>query len=195
MSAKTYLFFGNVGAGKGTQISLLKEDLRRYDNGNVVYAYPGNEFRQFVSEEGYSNILAKEILNRGNLLPLFLVATMFSHVVTRELQTPNDHLLIDGFPRSLEQVPVFESAMTFYGRKNIEIIYINISKDEAIRRLKSRGRHDDTDQGIANRFEEYERNVLPALDLLKEKGYRIHSIEGEKHIDEVYADVKKVLEI
>jgi adenylate kinase family enzyme len=194
-SPKTYLFFGNVGAGKGTQVALLKEDLKRRDNANVVYAYPGNEFRQFVSEKGYSNVLAKEILDRGNLLPLFLVATMFAHVTTRELQSSDDHLIIDGFPRSLEQVPVFESAMTFYGRKNIEIIYLNISKAEAIKRLKDRGRHDDTDEGIANRFEEYEKNVVPALNLLKEKGYKIYTIEGEKHIDEVHIDIKKVLEL
>lgn len=195
ITPKTYLFFGNVGAGKGTQVALLTALLERLGENKVVYAYPGNEFRKFVAGDGYSNNLGKEILNRGHLMPLFLVAQAFANVVVSELQSADDHLIIDGFPRSLEQVPVFESSMLFYGRKNIEIIYLNISKDEAVKRLKDRGRHDDSDEGIAQRFEEYENNVLPALNLLKEKGYKVYSIEGEKHIDEVHSDIRKALGI
>lgn len=193
--SKTYLFFGNVGAGKGTQIFLLKDLLERRDNLKVVYAYPGNEFRKFIEGKDYSNLLAKEILNRGELMPLFLVASAFSNVVTSELQSPTDHLIIDGFPRSLEQVPVFESAMKFYGRKNIEIVYIKISQDEAIKRLKSRGRHDDTDEGIAQRFSEYEKNVVPALEFLRKSDLPIHEIEGEQHIDDVHIEIRKSLDL
>jgi adenylate kinase len=195
ISPKTYLFFGNVGAGKGTQISILKAHLERLGENKVVYAYPGNEFRKFVTGTGYSNVLGKEILYRGQLMPLFLVSQAFANVVVNDLQSSEDHLILDGFPRSLEQVPVYESAMQFYGRKNIEIIYINISKEQAIARLKERGRHDDTDQGIAQRFSEYENNVLPALNLLREKGAVIHDINGEQHIDEVSSDIRKALAI
>ena len=104
-------------------------------------------------------------------------------------------MIIDGFPRSLEQVPVFESAMKFYGRKNIEVVYLDISREEAVKRLQARGRHDDTEEGIAERFNEYENNVLPALNLLKEKGYVIHHINGMQHIDDVHADIRKVLKL
>lgn len=195
ISPRTYLFFGNVGAGKGTQVALLTALLERLGENKVVYAYPGNEFRKFIAGTGYSNTLGKEILNRGQLMPLFLVAQAFANVVVNDLQSADDHLIIDGFPRSLEQVPVFESSISFYGRQNPEIIYLDISKDEAVRRLKERGRHDDSDEGIAQRFEEYEKNVIPALNLLKEKGYKVYNIAGEKHIDEVHADIRKALGI
>jgi adenylate kinase family enzyme len=42
-----------------------------------------------------------------------------------------------------------------------------------------RARHDDTEAGIKKRFEEYENNVMPALSLLKEKGYKINEVSGE----------------
>lgn len=192
MSPRTYLFFGNVGAGKGTQVELLKKILGE-GGSRVVYISPGVEFRKFILEKGYSNLLAKNILDRGNLLPVFLVADMFANVVTRELQSPEDHLIMDGFPRSLEQVPIFESAMRFYERKNIEIVYVRISKQESIKRLKLRARHDDTDEGIAHRFEEYERNVIPSLENLRGKGYKIHEINGEQTIDAVHEDIKNAL--
>lgn len=184
MQTKTYLFFGNVGAGKGTQISLLKDFLAK-DGSNVVYAYPGEYFRNLVSVDGYTNSLGKEILDKGNLMPLFLVAEAVTSPIVRDLKSQNDHIIFDGFPRSLAQVPVFESILEFYRRENPEIIYIDISKEESKKRLLARKRHDDTEDGIEMRFEEYEKNVLPALHALEEKKIKIHKINGEQTIEEV----------
>lgn len=186
--AKTYLFFGNVGAGKGTQIAYLKEFLAK-DGQEVVYAYPGEYFRSFTKEEGYSNALGKEILDRGNLLPLFLVAYATTAPIVRDLKSESDHIIFDGFPRSLEQVPVFSSIIKFYKRDNAEIVCIKISKEEAKRRLLARGRHDDTESGIDRRFEEYENNVVPALELLKSQGFKVHTINGEQTIEEVKVEM------
>lgn len=192
---KTYLFFGNVGAGKGTQVFLLKDLLERRDNARVAYVGLGEEMRKFVTSNHYSGILGKEILNRGQLMPLFIVTQGFANAIISGLQNPSDHLLIDGFPRSLEQVASFESAMKFYGRRNVEIVYLDIAKEEAIARLRARGRHDDTEEGIMQRFSEYENNVVPALKLLEEKGYKVHHVNGVQHIDNVHADIRKALEL
>lgn len=190
---KTYLFFGNVGAGKGTQVFMLKDLLERRDNARVAYVGLGEEMRKFIGGNSYSSTLGKEILNRGQLMPLFIVTQGFANAIEAGLNQPSDHLLIDGFPRSLEQVPAFESAMKFYGRQNIEIVYLDISKEEAVDRLRARGRHDDTEEGILQRFKEYENNVVPALKLLEEIGYKVHKVNGVQHIDDVHADIKKAL--
>lgn len=192
---KTYLFFGNVGAGKGTQVFMLKDLLERRDNARVAYVGLGEEMRKFISGDSYSSTLGREILNRGQLMPLFIVSQGFANAIVAGLSETTDHLLIDGFPRSLEQVPVFESSMRFYGRQNAEILYLDITKEEAVKRLRARGRHDDTEEGILQRFKEYESNVLPALNLLREKGYKIHKVNGEQHIDSVHSDIKKALEL
>jgi len=62
--------------------------------------------------------------------------------------TPEKHLVADGYPREVEQSMSFEKMMQFYERKDVKIIYIEISKEEAIKRLKLRGRHDDTDEEL-----------------------------------------------
>lgn len=192
---KTYLFFGNVGAGKGTQVFMLKDLLERRDNAKVGYVGLGEQMRKFIATESYSGVLGKEILNRGHLMPLFIVTLGFANAITDGLNDASDHLLIDGFPRSLEQVPVFESAMRFYGRQNVEIVYLDITKDEAVARLRARGRHDDTEEGILQRFKEYDNNVIPTLEFLKENGYKVHHVNGAQHIDDVHADIKKMLEL
>lgn len=195
MNSKTYVFFGNVGAGKGTQILFLKEFLEKRDKKNVVYVSPGVEFRKITSKESFSSGLVKEILSTGSLLPVFLVSHVITNVLLEEIKSANDHIIFDGFPRSVPQVDVFESAMEFFLKKDIEIIHIEISKNEAIKRLNNRGRHDDTEAGIKKRFEEYEKNVVPALKYLKEKGYKIHAVNGEMSVEDVRMDIFKSLSL
>ena len=191
-SPKTYIFFGIVGAGKGTQIELLKKALAERDATPVVYVYPGNEFRKLTASGTYTGGLVKEALEAGKLQPLFLTAWTFSQSLL-DMPDPNSHIIVDAFPRNLEQIPVIESAISFYGRTNVEIIYIEISKDEAIKLMKLRGRSDDTDEGITRSFYEYETNVIPAMKAMQEKGYKLHTINGEQPVEAVHAEMKAAL--
>ncbi len=56
--------------------------------------------------------------------------------------------------------------------------------------MKLRGRSDDTDEGIAKRFDEYMNNVVPAMNYFKgKKGYEIFTINGEQSIEDVHKDI------
>jgi len=80
--------------------------------------------------------------------------------------------------------------MKFYGRNDIKIIYIEVGKEEAKKRNLLRSRHDDTQEGIAKRFDEYINNVVPAMDYFKGKeGYKIYTINGEQSRDAVEKDI------
>jgi adenylate kinase len=102
----------------------------------------------------------------------------------------------DGFPRTIAQSEAFEKAMKFYNREKIEIIYIELDKEEATRRMVLRGRSDDTEEGIAKRFDEYVNNVIPSMNYFKDKeGYNIHTIDGKQSIEKVHCDIIKSLNI
>ena len=80
-------------------------------------------------------------------------------------------------------------------RENIKVIYIELSEQEAIKRNLLRGRHDDTEEGLRKRFEEYRNKVIPAINYFKNKtGYTIYTINGEQTVENVHKDIIKALE-
>src|SRR3990167_6007131 len=129
MQPQTFVFFGIVGSGKGTQVKLLEEYLKQHDGLKCVYAYPGAEFRKLIDSDSHTGSLIRDSLHRGELQPDFLTNAIFTDILISSI-IPEKHLIADGYPRTLVQSGVFEQMMQFYGRKNIKIIYIKLSKEE-----------------------------------------------------------------
>jgi adenylate kinase len=193
MDSYTFIFFGNVGSGKGTQMELLKRYLTDKDGKECVYTYPGAEYRKLIESKSYTGNIVKDSVMRGELQPDFLTTTIVTNILTSSL-TEDKHLIVDGYPRTLVQSKDFEMMMKFYKRKIIKVIYIEVSEKEAMRRNLQRGRADDTKEGIARRFDEYIDNVIPAMNYFKEKdGYELYSINGEQSMEDVHKDIIKAL--
>ncbi len=189
MQSQTFVFFGMMGSGKGTQVKLLAEFLNNKDGKETVYAYPGAEYRKLIEGKSYAASLIKDSLNRGELQPDFLSNAIFTNILLPRL-SPEKHLIADGYPRTLAQAEAFEKMMFFFRRENIKIIYLEIGREEAMKRNLLRGRADDTEEGLARRFDEYVKNVMPAMEYFKRKpNYQILSINGEQNIEEVHKDI------
>ena len=143
MQSQTFVFFGTVGSGKGTQIKLLMDYLKAKDSKESVYAGTGEGFRQLIASSNYTGSLVKEVILRGDLVDDFLTTSIFTNMLIVSL-SPEKHLFADGYPRTVSQSESFDKMMKFYQRENIKIIYIEVSKEEATKRNLLRGRHDDT---------------------------------------------------
>lgn len=193
---KTFVFFGTVGSGKGTQIELLEKHLKEKNpNASVLWSYVGGEFRKLVAESNYTGLIVKDRLQKGFLQPNFLSVSMFANSLIRSLDE-DTYLLVDGFPRSSSQTHFFEQIMDFYGRKNVALIHIIVSRDEAIRRMKLRNRSDDNDAGMKNRLLDYTNEVLPALlHLQMHEGYSLYEINGEQSVENVFKEIVDKLKI
>ena len=85
--------------------------------------------------------------------------------------------------------------MDYFKRESITVVVLNISDEEAVRRLLPRGRNDDTEEGIRKRLQWSREQTMPNLKWFRENAprYRVVDIESERSIEEVQADIRKQL--
>lgn len=197
MSPKTVIFIGPQGSGKGTQIERLDRVLKEKDpTRRVVDIQTGRRFRAMAaSGEGYTEKHIQETLNTGVLQPLFLSTVLWGDAMRTHLDSEG-HLLIDGFPRIVDEAKVLESALKFYERTPIDIIYLNTPEAVVRERMVSRARPDDTPESIEERLRWYREETLPVVDYYRARAdTRVHDIDGTMTIDEVHAAIAAALNL
>jgi len=187
---QTFIFYGIVGSGKGTQVELLKNYLK--DNkisDDILFISTGDEFRKIINSDSFSSKIIKDVVNRGKLIPDFFTTSLLVKKIADSINE-NTTIITDGYPRTITQSESFYELMKFYNRNDAIVVYIELDKEEATKRMKLRGRADDTDEGISNRFDEYTKNVIPSMDYFKDKeGYNILTINGNQSIEEVHKEI------
>ncbi|MBX4198427.1 nucleoside monophosphate kinase [Candidatus Parcubacteria bacterium] len=190
MIPQTFVLIGRSGCGKGTQARLLNEYLQQKDAAiPIYYLETGKRFRDFIAQDGYTNTLARDIMKSGRRQPDFLAVWMWSHHFVEDLKG-NEHLVIDGTPRSLSEAQVLDNAFTFYQRQQPKIVYINVSRDWSEKHLMARGRADDVTDDIKARLDWYDRDVQPAVDFFKQNNqYHFVDVNGEQPIVDVHKEI------
>lgn len=187
---QTFIFAGRSGCGKGTQLKLLRDYLTVEDKYSDQFAFStGDAFRNFFIENTYASNIAKEITQKGELQPLFLTISLWGNAFLKDLKE-DDHIFIDGYPRVTAESIALDSALKFFKRDDIIIIDFIVSRETSKQRMLSRGRNDDTKENIETRLDWYDRDVTPAVNYLKNQpGYIYLTIDGEKTIEEIHADI------
>ncbi len=194
MNLKTIIFIGRSGCGKGTQVELLIDYLKKNDSRPVFSLDAGEKFRSFIKEKFYSSKLAYENAVQGKLQPEFLSIWGWVSVLLEQLQE-DEHLIIDGTPRRLGEARTLESVFEFFQRENIEIVYINVSRQWAVDRMQARGRMDDKSMNSINtRMDWFESSVVPVIDLYRtHPHHNFHEVNGEQSIEMVHKNIMSVL--
>ncbi len=195
MDTKTVIFIGPQGSGKGTQIAKLDAVLRVVDpTQRIVDIQTGRRFRALAAKsEGYTETHVSETLNSGVLQPLFLSINLWGDAM-REHVDDTCHLLIDGFPRIVDEARVLESALAFYKRNDIDIINLDTPEDVVRARMEGRGRTDDTADSIEARLRWYREEVVSVIAYYKTReGATVHNIDGTLSIDGVHEAIVSAL--
>lgn len=195
MQPYTVIFIGPQGSGKGTQIERLKAEFEKRDERRrVIDIQTGRRFRALAAkQETFAEDKIADSMNAGTLQPDFLVAVLWGQAMVDQLD-PKSHLLIDGFPRTVAQVPDLEDAFGFFERGVVDVI--NLETPEAVvrERMRSRARADDTTESIEERLRWYREDTVPVIEYYKARANtRVHNIDGTKSIDEVQAEILEAL--
>lgn len=194
MQTKTVIFIGPQGSGKGTQIEKLKAVLEERDRRRVVDIQTGRRFRALAMKaETYADDKIGATMNTGQLQPDFITAVLWGQAMMEQLDDKS-HLLIDGFPRTIGQVPDLEDAFDFFERNHLDIINLETSEEIVRARMQERARGDDTAESIEERLRWYREDTLPVLDYYRERAETtVHDLDGTKNIDEVHQQILAAL--
>ena len=128
MAAKMVIvLLGPPGAGKGTQAKRLVE---KFD---LTHVSTGDLLREEVRAGSSLGQRVKGIMEAGQLVPDELV----SDIVGKRIRNQSDEegLLLDGYPRNLDQTGFLEEVTAAIG---VWVIHIAVREAEVVRRLAGR---------------------------------------------------------
>lgn len=197
MDLQTIIFIGRSGAGKGTQSNHLNTLLKEQQASvSVLYIETGAYFRKHAQESGYTWDRARESGEMGKRQPEFLAIWMWAQALIDSVKG-NEHIVVDGMPRSLDEAKILDTAFSFYGRENPTVVFLNVSRQWAEDRLRGRGRPDDVNSDVvARRLAWFDEDVAPAVEYYRNNPtYHFLNINGEQAPEKVFDDVLKGLNL
>ena len=203
------VLLGAPGAGKGTQAQKLVADY------GVAHISTGDLLRAAVKAQSKLGIEAKGYMDAGKLVPDQLVIDLVKERLAQD--DARRGFILDGFPRNIEQAEVLDKELDALSIKLDAALLVDVKPEVIIDRLSSRRtcrscgytagagvevcprcggemyqRDDDKPETIKKRLDTYENQTAPLIGYY-EKGGILKKVDGDRPVDEVYADVKSLL--
>jgi adenylate kinase len=183
------LIFGPPGSGKGTQASRIENEfkMRHLSTGEILRAEAAHG-----SEVGKE---AARIMAAGDLVPDLLI----ERIVERRLRRtgPEASVLLDGFPRTLEQARALDELLSKLGRKVDFVVALDVPESILVDRLLHRaaveGRADDTREAIMERMHEYHTRTAAVLDHYRKGDTKVLEIDGHGDVESVFEQIRDAL--
>ncbi|HXW00621.1 MAG TPA: nucleoside monophosphate kinase, partial [Anaerolineae bacterium] len=118
------VLIGPSGAGKGTQAEkvALKFGMRHIATGDL--------FREDLENQTALGLLAKKYMDQGELVPDEVTDAMVEACLRRI--SPDQGVILDGFPRTVYQAEALDELMTGLDRTLDAAIYINVPDQEIL---------------------------------------------------------------
>ncbi len=176
------IFFGPTGAGKSVQGQMIaaRHDWEWLSTG------------QLLRDSNDPAII--QILKSGDLVSDGVTYDVFHEAIQEAKQDGFDNIIIDGFPRTLDQAQWLSKYMDMHGEKIDLVIVLEVPETEIMKRLEKRGRMEDTPETIAKRMTIYRQKMYPVLGIFAEQGVRIVHIDGTGTVGEIHDRIQTELD-
>jgi adenylate kinase len=212
---KIVVMIGPPGVGKGTQARLLAEHY------HIPQISTGDILREMARLETKLGLQIKAMMVTGQLVSDEILASV---IQTRTTQPDcSGGYILDGYPRTPSQARTLEK-LARGQNKEIRLVSIAVSRDALIKRLTGRRtcskcgeiynlyfrppqregicdlcsgtlmqRADDNEETVSKRLTAYEEMTAPLIEYFRESG-RLVSVDGEREVNEVFAEICTALE-
>ena len=210
------VLLGPPGAGKGTQAKKISEYY------SLPHISTGDILRENISNNTTLGLKARSYMSRGELVPDELLITIIRERLSKP--DCSKGFLLDGYPRTVPQADALQMILTEAGRRLDVVLNIEVSDEELIKRLSGRRvcgtcgasyhlvfnppkkdmvcdkcggkllqREDDKPEAIRNRLMVYKKQTEPLIKYYTKKSI-LRTVDGGKDIQQIFEDIKKVLE-
>lgn len=174
------VLMGVAGAGKSMQGRLLA------DEHGFAWISTGEILRVLITGRRRQQML------EGKLLSDQEVIDVVDKVL--ELIDTSEEFVLDGFPRTVNQADWLISQAKKGRFELTEVFNLEASEDVVRNRLMERGRQDDTDAAINERFKEYRAVTLPILEHFKQEQVKVCNIDASQTPRQVHDDIIRCLD-
>lgn len=209
------IMLGAPGAGKGTQAKKIA------DVCNIPHISTGDIFRANIKNGTELGAKAKEYMDKGLLVPDELVCDLVVDRIQQD--DCKNGFILDGFPRTIPQAEALTNALNAIGQNMDFAVDVDVPDENIINRMSGRRacvgcgatyhlvfnptkvegicdvcgenlilREDDKPETVKNRLNVYHEQTQPLIDYYKGQGI-LRTVDGTKAMDEVFADILKVL--
>ena len=185
------IIFGPPGSGKGTQASQIEREF------HLVHLSTGDILRSEVKRGSEIGKEVARIMAAGDLVPDDVIV----RIVRKRLPESEvgEGVLLDGFPRTLEQARALDEMLASEGHQVDFVIALEVPEDALVERILHRaaieGRPDDTREAIAERMHEYHKLTEAVLDYYRRRGVRVIEVDGMGDPDAVFERIRMAIGI
>ncbi|MDR0762535.1 MAG: adenylate kinase [Campylobacteraceae bacterium] len=181
---KLFLIIGAPGSGKTTDASIIAQN----NSDKIVHFSTGELLRAETESKSELGKTISDYISKGNLVPLDIV---IDTIITAIKNSPKDVILLDGYPRSVEQMKKLDEILQSEDTiKLVNVIEVSVSEQVAKERVLGRNRGaDDNESVFYNRMRVY-LEPLGAIQSFYTTKRALQKINGERDIDSIVNDME-----
>ena len=214
--SKYIILLGAPGSGKGTQAKLVH---LRF---GLAHVSSGDLFRENIAQQTALGKLAKQYMDKGELVPDDVTVKMVMDRVRRDDCARG--VVFDGFPRTDAQADALDRGFAAEGKKIGAAILLDVRDEILMERLTARRvcpkdgsvynlllnpplkegvcdkdgaaleqRDDDQPETVRRRLQVYYIQTKPLVDYYRRAGL-LETVGGERKIEMIQAELAAVLE-
>ena len=182
------VLLGAPGSGKGTQATLLKNEL------GIPHISTGDLLRAAVKAGTPLGIKAKAVMDAGQLVSDDIVLGMLEERITQP--DAKGGFILDGYPRNLAQCAALEDLLARIGQPLDVAIKLDVPDSAILARCEIRfaaeHRADDDPAVVRKRLEVYRAQTAPVADHFGQIG-KLKAVDGVGEVQEVFQRILAVL--
>ncbi len=184
---KLFLIIGAPGSGKTTDAELIAKN-----HENITHYSTGDMFRAEVKTGSELGKTLDKYMSAGNLVP---IEVAIETIVNAIKKAPTPVIVIDGYPRSLEQMEALDNYLVHEDEvKLVNVIEVEVSEEVARDRVLGRSRGaDDNNEVFNNRMKVYTEPLAEIQNFYTAKNMLV-KINGERTIEEIVSEMDEFIQ-